>query len=173
MSYVVDGVELATDADGYLIEPDFGDKVVTVIAAAERIASTIARGANLSHRGDGFVGHENAPAERPLAAHSFALHVQRIRVPDIMQNHAPSADFAPARLQPSATPGDNSAPDAPARKPTLDFFNEFHFVHARRRHPMRVQRRPWPQRLLAGWPHRDPGAYVQPAASQFHRFAHG
>ena len=37
MGYVVNGVELATDADGYLIEPDLGDEVVTVIAAAEGI----------------------------------------------------------------------------------------------------------------------------------------
>ena len=37
MSYVVNGFELAADADGYLIEPDFSDAVVTVIANAEGI----------------------------------------------------------------------------------------------------------------------------------------
>ena len=38
MSYVVDGAELATDAEGYLLEPDYRDDVPTVIAAAEGIA---------------------------------------------------------------------------------------------------------------------------------------
>jgi tRNA 2-thiouridine synthesizing protein E len=37
MAYVVNGVELATDADGYLLEPYPGDEVVAVIAAAEGI----------------------------------------------------------------------------------------------------------------------------------------
>lgn len=37
MGYVIDGVEKETDAEGYLIEPDFGDEVVRVIAAAEGI----------------------------------------------------------------------------------------------------------------------------------------
>lgn len=37
MSYVIDGVEKETDADGYLLEPDFSDEAVKVIAAAEGI----------------------------------------------------------------------------------------------------------------------------------------
>jgi tRNA 2-thiouridine synthesizing protein E len=37
MSYVVAGNELETDADGYLLEADFGEEVVKVIAAAEGI----------------------------------------------------------------------------------------------------------------------------------------
>ncbi len=40
MGYVVNGTELETDEQGYLIEPDFGDEVVRVIAAAEGIALT-------------------------------------------------------------------------------------------------------------------------------------
>jgi tRNA 2-thiouridine synthesizing protein E len=40
MSYVIDGVERETDADGYLKEPDFGEEAVRVIAAAEGIALT-------------------------------------------------------------------------------------------------------------------------------------
>jgi tRNA 2-thiouridine synthesizing protein E len=35
MPYTVNGQELATDEQGYLLEPDFGDEVVRVIAAAE------------------------------------------------------------------------------------------------------------------------------------------
>lgn len=40
MSYVVAGKELETDAEGYLLEADFGDEVIQVIAAAEGIALT-------------------------------------------------------------------------------------------------------------------------------------
>ena len=35
MGYVVNGTELETDDQGYLLEPDFSDEVVRVIAAAE------------------------------------------------------------------------------------------------------------------------------------------
>ena len=38
MSYVINGVEKETDADGYLLEADFSDEAVQVIAAAEGIA---------------------------------------------------------------------------------------------------------------------------------------
>ena len=37
MGYVVNGVELETDAEGYLLEPDYSEEVVKVIAAAEGI----------------------------------------------------------------------------------------------------------------------------------------
>ena len=40
MGYTVDGIELATDGDGYLLEPDYRDEVATAIAAAEGIALT-------------------------------------------------------------------------------------------------------------------------------------
>jgi tRNA 2-thiouridine synthesizing protein E len=40
MAYVIEGVERETDADGYLLEPDFGAEAVEVIAAAEGIALT-------------------------------------------------------------------------------------------------------------------------------------
>jgi len=38
MAYIVNGQELATDDEGFLLEPDSRDEVVLVIAAAERIA---------------------------------------------------------------------------------------------------------------------------------------
>ena len=38
MGYLVQGVELETDADGYLLEANFTDEIVEVIAAAEGIA---------------------------------------------------------------------------------------------------------------------------------------
>jgi len=37
MGYVVNGVELETDADGYLVTPDYSEEVVRVIAQAEGI----------------------------------------------------------------------------------------------------------------------------------------
>ena len=40
MSYTVEGAELETDADGYLLEPDYRDETVKVIAAAENIELT-------------------------------------------------------------------------------------------------------------------------------------
>ncbi len=40
MGYVVQGVELETDADGYLLEANFTDEVVEAIAAVEGIALT-------------------------------------------------------------------------------------------------------------------------------------
>jgi tRNA 2-thiouridine synthesizing protein E len=40
MGYVVDGTELETDAEGYLLEPDYRDEVVHAIAAAEGITLT-------------------------------------------------------------------------------------------------------------------------------------
>jgi len=35
MAYVVNGIELETDEQGYLLEPDYSDDAVRVIAAAE------------------------------------------------------------------------------------------------------------------------------------------
>jgi tRNA 2-thiouridine synthesizing protein E len=40
MSYVVAGKELETDADGYLLEADFSEEVVKVVAEAEGIELT-------------------------------------------------------------------------------------------------------------------------------------
>lgn len=40
MSYIVAGVELETDNEGYLLEADYSEEAVKVIAAAEGIALT-------------------------------------------------------------------------------------------------------------------------------------
>ncbi len=40
MGYVVNGTELEIDDDGFLVEPDFSDEVVPVIAEAENITLT-------------------------------------------------------------------------------------------------------------------------------------
>lgn len=40
MGYIVAGNELETDADGYLLEPDYSNEIIEVIAAAEGIELT-------------------------------------------------------------------------------------------------------------------------------------
>ena len=40
MGYTVEGNEIETDADGYLLELDYSDKIVNIIAAAENIEPT-------------------------------------------------------------------------------------------------------------------------------------
>lgn len=40
MGYTVNGTELETDDEGFLLEPDYGDEVVAVIAEAENIKLT-------------------------------------------------------------------------------------------------------------------------------------
>lgn len=40
MGYTVAGKEVETDVDGYLLEPDYGDEIVNIIAAAEGIELT-------------------------------------------------------------------------------------------------------------------------------------
>ena len=40
MGYIVAGNEIETDAEGYLLEPDYSDEIVNVIAAAENIELT-------------------------------------------------------------------------------------------------------------------------------------
>ena len=40
MGYIVDGVELETDGQGFLLEANFSEEVVRVIAAAEGVEPT-------------------------------------------------------------------------------------------------------------------------------------
>ena len=40
MGYTVAGKEIETDGDGYLLEPDYSDEIVNIIAAAEGIELT-------------------------------------------------------------------------------------------------------------------------------------
>ena len=66
MSYVVNGVELPTDADGYLLEPDLGDEVVTVIAAAEGIALSEAHWEVIRYLREEFKEHGHTPNFRNM-----------------------------------------------------------------------------------------------------------
>jgi tRNA 2-thiouridine synthesizing protein E len=66
MGYLVNGVELATDADGYLVEPDFSDEAVKVIAAAEGIALSEAHWEVIRYLRDEFQANGHTPNFRNM-----------------------------------------------------------------------------------------------------------
>jgi tRNA 2-thiouridine synthesizing protein E len=66
MGYVVNGTELDTDEQGYLLEPDFGDEVVNVIAAAEGIALTDDHWKVVAYLRDRYREHGHTPNFRNM-----------------------------------------------------------------------------------------------------------
>lgn len=66
MPYTVNGTELETDDQGYLREPDYGDEVVRVIAAAENIALTDAHWEVVKYLRDEYLEHGHTPNFRNL-----------------------------------------------------------------------------------------------------------
>jgi TusE/DsrC/DsvC family sulfur relay protein len=66
MSYVVNGTELDTDDQGYLLEPDYGDEVVRVIAAAEGLTLTDAHWAVVNYLRDEYREQGHTPNFRNL-----------------------------------------------------------------------------------------------------------
>ena len=66
MSYVVNGVELETDPEGYLLEADFSEEVVKVIAAAEGIELTQKHWDVLSYLRDQYREHGHTPNFRNM-----------------------------------------------------------------------------------------------------------
>ncbi len=66
MSYIVEGTELATDADGYLLEPDYRDETVRAIAAAEGIALTDAHWQIINYMRDQYREHGHTPNFRNM-----------------------------------------------------------------------------------------------------------
>lgn len=66
MGYLVNGNELATDEQGYLLEPDFSDEVVTTIAAAEGIALTEAHWKVVAYLRDEYREHGHTPNFRNM-----------------------------------------------------------------------------------------------------------
>lgn len=66
MSYTVNGTELATDEQGYLLEPDYGDEVVRVIAAAEHITLTDTHWEVVAYLRDEFREHGQTPNFRHM-----------------------------------------------------------------------------------------------------------
>ena len=66
MGYTVNGVELAADGDGYLVEPELGDDVVAVIAAAEGIALTDAHWEVIRYLRDEYQANGHTPNFRNM-----------------------------------------------------------------------------------------------------------
>ena len=66
MSYVVSGTQLETDNEGYLLEPDYGDEVVRVIAAAEGIALTDSHWKVVNYLRDEYREHGHTPNFRNM-----------------------------------------------------------------------------------------------------------
>jgi len=66
MPYTVNGNELETDEQGYLLEPDFSDEVVRVIAEAEGIALTDAHWQIVAYLRDEYREHGHTPNFRNM-----------------------------------------------------------------------------------------------------------
>ncbi len=66
MPYEVNGTELDTDEQGYLLEADFSDEVVRVIAAAEGITLTDDHWKVVSYLRDEFREHGHTPNFRNM-----------------------------------------------------------------------------------------------------------
>jgi tRNA 2-thiouridine synthesizing protein E len=66
MPYVVNGNELETDDQGYLLSADFGDEAVQVIAAAENIALTDAHWTVVNYLRDEYREHGHTPNFRAM-----------------------------------------------------------------------------------------------------------
>lgn len=74
MGYVVDGVELATDNEGYLLEPDYRDEAALAIAAAEGIALTDAHWEVIRYLRDEYQTNGHSPNFRALLKGIQAQH---------------------------------------------------------------------------------------------------
>lgn len=66
MGYIVANKELETDADGYLLEPDYSEEVVSVIAAAENIELTPKHWQVINYMRDQYREHGHTPNFRNM-----------------------------------------------------------------------------------------------------------
>ncbi|HEX6363478.1 MAG TPA: TusE/DsrC/DsvC family sulfur relay protein [Albitalea sp.] len=66
MGYIVEGIELPADEQGYLLEPDYRDEVVRAIAAAEDIALSDAHWQVVAYLREEFREHGHTPNFRNL-----------------------------------------------------------------------------------------------------------
>ena len=66
MGYTVDGNELETDDQGFLLEADYGDEVVRAIAAAENITLTDAHWKVVAYLRDEHREHGHTPNFRNM-----------------------------------------------------------------------------------------------------------
>ncbi|MEO6974978.1 MAG: TusE/DsrC/DsvC family sulfur relay protein [Gallionella sp.] len=66
MSYVVAGNQVETDDDGYLLEPDYSEQIVNIIAAAEGIELTPKHWEVVSFMRDQYKEHGHTPNFRNM-----------------------------------------------------------------------------------------------------------
>ncbi|MGE5089327.1 MAG: TusE/DsrC/DsvC family sulfur relay protein [Candidatus Levyibacteriota bacterium] len=66
MGYTVEGADLATDPEGFLVEPDFRDEVVAVIAASEGIELTDAHWEVIRYLRDEYQANGHTPNFRNM-----------------------------------------------------------------------------------------------------------
>lgn len=66
MSYNINGVELETDGEGYLLEPDYSEEAVQVIAAAEGLALTDAHWEVVNYLREQYREHGHTPNFRNM-----------------------------------------------------------------------------------------------------------
>jgi len=66
MAYAVNGNELDTDDQGYLLEPDYSDEVVMVIAAAEGLTLTEGHWKVVGYLRDEYREHGHTPNFRNM-----------------------------------------------------------------------------------------------------------
>jgi tRNA 2-thiouridine synthesizing protein E len=75
MGYVIEGVELETDDDGFLLEPNYSDEAPKVIAAAEGIALTDEHWAVINFMREKYREHGQTPNFRNMLK-AFAEEVR-------------------------------------------------------------------------------------------------
>ena len=66
MGYNINGVELETDGEGYLLEPDYSEEAVQVIAAAEGLALTDAHWEVVNYMRDQYRENGHTPNFRNM-----------------------------------------------------------------------------------------------------------
>lgn len=66
MSYEINGVEVETDSEGYLLEPDYSEEAANVIAAAESITLTEQHWEVINYMREQFKEHGHTPNFRNM-----------------------------------------------------------------------------------------------------------
>ena len=74
MGYNINGVELETDAEGYLLEPDYSEEAVQVIAAADGITLTDAHWEVVNYMRDQYREHGHTPNFRNMLKGFSEIH---------------------------------------------------------------------------------------------------
>ena len=74
MSYNINGVECETDEEGFLLEADFSDEAVNVIAAAEGIALTDDHWSVINYMRESYKEEGHAPNFRTMLKELEAEH---------------------------------------------------------------------------------------------------